>query len=206
VSNGWGDNSLIQQGMAVFFNRTLIQLPDTSQMMAEVKLPEQFDTRVVPGLEVIITIDAIQGRVFRGKIASKAMMADGVARWSNSNTKEYITRIPLQDVIDQSELQIKPGMTAKCEIIVNHVTDAITVPTQAVFTSTGKSHVYVGTPENWKKVAVTIGAQSPALTQILSGVEVGETVLLSRPPGDDDRSKGTTTAPASQPAMTPGSK
>jgi multidrug efflux pump subunit AcrA (membrane-fusion protein) len=210
VNNNWNDSGLIQEGMSVYFNRPLIQLPDTSSMMAEVRLAEQLIDRVKPGQEVSITIDAIPGRQFHGKIATIATLPDGNARWSNSNTKEYITRIPLDENIDQTKLQIKPGMTAKCEIIVKRVEDAVTVPTQAVFTAAGKSHVYVGSASSWKKVPVTVGASSPTLTQIVEGVAAGDSVLLSRPSEDEDRgekqSKNASASTSPAPPAAPSSK
>jgi multidrug efflux pump subunit AcrA (membrane-fusion protein) len=74
---------------------------------------------------------------------------------------------------------IKPGMSATANIVVNQVVNVLTVPTSAVHTTAAGSTVQIlvnGTPQS---VAVTTGASDPTHIQILSGLKVGQTVVIA---------------------------
>ena len=184
-SVGWNNQGPIEEGAQVRQNQTLIQLPDTSRMQAEVRLPEQLIERVHSGQEAVITVDAYPGKIYHGKVDTIGTLPDSANRWNNPNLKEYITEIPFDEALDQ-KLAMKPGFTVKVEILAQRLDDVIAVPLQALFTSAGKSYVYVGTAEKWEKREVVIGPASSSRVQIISGLTLGTDVLLSRPKNAPD--------------------
>ena len=124
----------IEEGATVRQNQNLIQLPDTSKMQAEVRLGEGLTDRVRRGQEAVITIDALPGRLFHGKVETIAVLPDSSNRWANPNLKEYPTAV----VLDEPDPALKPGMSAKVELLVDRVTDVLAVPLQAVFAAGGE--------------------------------------------------------------------
>lgn len=74
---------------------------------------------------------------------------------------------------------IKPGVSATASIVVNQVVHVLTVPTAAVHTTAAGSTVQVmvnGTP---RSVAVQVGASDPTRTEILSGLNLGDVVVIA---------------------------
>jgi RND family efflux transporter MFP subunit len=177
----------IEEGAAVRQNQVLIQLPDTGRMMVEVRLPEQLTDKVRRGQEAIVTVDAVPGKSFRGKVEAIAVLPDSSQRWANPNLKEYLTQIGL----DEMDPAFKPGMSAKAEILVGRLQDVMTVPLQAVFTAGGQSYVFVGDAAKYEKRMVQLGQSSSTQVEVKSGLKLGEQVLLSRPkdaPADEESS------------------
>jgi multidrug efflux pump subunit AcrA (membrane-fusion protein) len=72
-------------------------------------------------------------------------------------------------------------MSAKVEILVDHLYDVTIVPVQVVANRGGRKVCYIengGTPEERE---VETGAFNDIFVQIVKGVNVGETVLLNPP-------------------------
>ncbi len=91
--------------------------------------------------------------------------------------KVYTTHV----IIDGSHEFIKPGMSAKVEILVEELHDTMIVPVQVVANRDGKKVCYVYSPGGPESRVVETGAFNDVFVQILSGLEVGEEVLLSPP-------------------------
>ena len=74
---------------------------------------------------------------------------------------------------------IKPGISATASIVVKQVVHVLTVPTSAVHTTATGSTVQVlvnGTPQS---VSVQVGASDPLRTEILSGLQLNQVVVIA---------------------------
>lgn len=74
---------------------------------------------------------------------------------------------------------IKPGISATATIVVNQVVHVLTVPTSAVHTTATGSTVQVlvnGAPQS---VAVQTGASDPTRTEIVSGLNLNQVVVIA---------------------------
>ncbi len=74
---------------------------------------------------------------------------------------------------------IKPGISATVSIVVNQVVHVLTVPTSAIHTSATGNTVLVlvnGAPQS---VSVQVGASDPTRTEILSGLQLNQVVVIA---------------------------
>jgi multidrug efflux pump subunit AcrA (membrane-fusion protein) len=74
---------------------------------------------------------------------------------------------------------IKPGISATASIVVKQVVHVLTVPTSAVHTTAAGSTVQIlvnGAPQS---VAVQVGASDPLRTEILSGLQLNQVVVIA---------------------------
>lgn len=74
---------------------------------------------------------------------------------------------------------IRPGISATVSIVVNQVVHVLTVPTSAIHTSATGNTVLVlvnGTPQS---VSVQVGASDPTRTEILSGLQLNQVVVIA---------------------------
>jgi multidrug efflux pump subunit AcrA (membrane-fusion protein) len=74
---------------------------------------------------------------------------------------------------------IKPGISATASIVVKQVVHVLTVPTSAVHTTAAGSTVQVlvnGAPQS---VPVQVGASDPLRTEILSGLQLNQVVVIA---------------------------
>ncbi len=199
----WGnDEGPLQVGKKIYPNELLIILPDTTEMIASVKVHESLAGRIRPGLTASVKVDAAGERRFTGKVESIGILAEQTSRWMDPNLREYTVKIALETpVIEQTgdgvpggssgatastskSHGLKPSMRAEAEVFLGKVNDAITIPIQAVF-SDGLVR-YVHTPDSrggnrYLRRPVAIGRRSDRFAEIKSGLQPGQQVLIRKP-------------------------
>lgn len=175
IFNGQGP---LQVGRKVFPNETLIILPDTHEMLAQVKVHESLAARVKPGLAATVKVDAAGGQTFTGKIESIGVLAEG-GGWRDPNRREYTVKIAVDH--DHEQNPLKPSMRCEATITLGHVNDAISVPIQAVFNDEAVRFVYVPKGAKYVRVPVKMAQKSDTFAEIAAGIEDGTRVLLRQP-------------------------
>ncbi len=185
-----GGNGPLQVGREVRPNEMLIVLPDTTSMIASVRVHESLAGRVRPGQRVGITIDAMNSESFVGTVESVGVLAE-TGGWRDPNRREYKVRIAIN--YDNADGKLKPSMRAEAEIMLGGVTDSLMVPIQAVFSEGPVRFVLVPRGSRYERVPVKVGLMSDTYAQIIAGIEDGDRVLL-REPGTGELLAGDWTA------------
>ncbi|HQO34164.1 MAG TPA: efflux RND transporter periplasmic adaptor subunit, partial [bacterium] len=191
-----GNNEPLQEGQQVRERQELIHLPTTASYIADVKVPESSLEKIRIGLPVRITVDALPGAVFTGKVMSIAPLPNAQSMFMNPDLKVYNTQIS----IDGDGETLRSGMGCQAEIIVDYFQDATYVPIQSVLRVGDKPTVFVAKGTEWEPRTVDLGLDNNRLAQIKSGLKKGEVVLLtprlsSAEVSDEDRFKEATDIP-----------
>ena len=168
----------LQVGRKVFPNETLIILPDTSVMLAQVKVHESLASKVKPGQPATIKVDAAGGQVFTGKVDSIGVLAEG-GGWRDPNRREYTVKIAVDH--DHETNPLKPSMRCEATITLGHVNEAVSVPIQAVFNDEAVRFVYVPRGSKFVRVPVMMAQKSDTFAEITAGLEEGTRVLVRQP-------------------------
>jgi HlyD family secretion protein len=181
-SSRWGGSGeSLQIGQQVYPNQLIIVLPDTSEMVASVRVHESMAGRVRPGQPVGVKVDAAGGRTFTGTVDSIGVMAES-GGWRDPNLREYTVRIALNL---EEATELKPSMRVEARIVLGSVEEGPTVPVQALFNEGPVQFVYVPDGNRFVRRPVRIGPRSETLARISAGLELGDTVLLRTPtPGE----------------------
>lgn len=167
---------LIEVGAEIRERQKIISIPDPSGMKVEIKIHETWVDKIQPGQEAKITITAFPDKEFTGKVLKKAPLADP-EEWLNPDLKVYSTEVSIEGRDDS----IKTGMTAKVEVIIDKLTDVLSVPIQSVVTQEGKKVCYVMANNGPEKRTVETGLFNDNFVEIKSGLAQGEKVLLNPP-------------------------
>jgi HlyD family secretion protein len=177
-SSSYRSDTLIEEGVIVRQRQELIKLPDTSQMLVDVKVHETFVNNVIPGLLAYVRIDSLPESRFLGRVRRVAPLPDAASRYYNPNLKVYSTEV----IIEEPLPGIKPGVSAHVEIVITNLQNVISIPLQAVTTHKGRQVVYVA--GRAEPVPVEVGLNNDRFVEIKSGLQPGQRVLLSPPLGD----------------------
>ena len=185
ASGGGGDRrfsseSMIEEGAVVRNRQELIKLPDISQMKLLIKVHESHINNVRPGQPAFVVLDSMPDQRFRGVVNRVAPLPDGSSRWGNPNLKLYVTELLVTDKLPD----VKPGVSARAEVIITNMPSALTVPIQAVTTRKGRQVVFLASAPN-KPVPVSVGMYNNKFIEITSGLKESDRVMLS-PPFDPD--------------------
>jgi len=164
-------------GVEVTERQDLIRLPTATLMKAAVDIHESSLQKVRVGLPAVITVDALPGKKFLGRIDSIARLPDARSMWMNPDLKIYPTEIYLED----NDSELRTGMSCAAEIIVAQYEDAVYVPVWAVLRVAGQPTVYVVKDGSYAERKVEVGLDDNRMIRIISGLDEGEVVLLTPP-------------------------
>lgn len=176
-ANWRGNAEPLAEGQEVRERQDLIYLPAPGSVKAEVKVHESNLQKIELGMPVRITVSALPGRVFRGRIANIAPLPDAVSVWLNPDLKVYNTDIHL----DEDVSGLRTGMSCRAEILVADYPDALYVPVQSVIRVDDLPTVFVRSGSRFVPRAVEVGLDNNRMVHILDGLKEGETVLLNPP-------------------------
>ena len=119
---------------------TLMTLADMSVITAEVKVDETDIVSVSLDQNVEVTVDALPGRIFRGRVTEvgdQALLRTTGVATSQSTTgteeaKDFKVVVTLDHVDGSSPDELRPGLSATAKITTNHKPSAVTIPIQAL--------------------------------------------------------------------------
>ena len=175
--NWRGNVEPLEEGQEVRERQELIHLPTTTSMMAEVKIHESSLRKIRSNMRVIITIEALPGKVFSGRVGKIGLLPDAQSAWLNPDLKVYSTEIYL----DSNSSDVRPGMTCRAEIIVEQYSDAVYVPVQSVLRVGGTPTAYLVGSNGIEPRPVELGLDNNRMVRIVSGLKEGDKVLLAPP-------------------------
>jgi HlyD family secretion protein len=173
----WDRREPMEIGGEVYERQALITLPTADSMKAQVNIHETSLEKVRVGLPVVITVEALAGKKFLGRVKRIAPLPDATMMWVNPDLKVYPTDIYLED----SDSSLRTGMSCTAEIIIAQYEDAVYIPVQAVLRVAGQPTVYVVKDGSYAERAVEIGLDDNKMIRIVSGLEEGEVVLMTPP-------------------------
>jgi membrane fusion protein (multidrug efflux system) len=157
---------MIQLGETVMPARECFRLVDTEPLRARLYFPERELPRMRVGLEANIEVDAHPGRSFPARVA----LVNPVVDRSNGTFKVTL------EVRDPHGM-LRPGSFARAKIRTGAFDDALLVPRRAMLEEDGEDFVFVAKGDTVRRVAVTVGAISGDVAQILAGLAPGESVV-----------------------------
>jgi multidrug efflux pump subunit AcrA (membrane-fusion protein) len=146
-------------------------------MMAEIAVHESSVDKIKPGQKATIVMDAFPDQTFNGEVNKFASLPDQQRNWLSPDIKVYTTEVD----IDGTHDFLKPGMSARVEILVDYIPDVLIVPVQVVANRSGKKVCFVVNGGKIKEREVKTGQFNDISVEILEGLKEGEEVLLNPP-------------------------
>ena len=154
------------------FDRVVATLPDLTSMLSKTYINEIDISKMKPGQQVDITIDAFPKKTYKGIISYVANIGE---KLNNSNDKVFEVQIR----VDGSDPALRPSMTTGNKIIVKTVKDAIYIPIECVQAGID-SIPFVYTKKGVKQVVI-LGESNEKNILIEKGLEAGTLLYISNP-------------------------
>lgn len=150
---------------------TAIQLIDRDPLRIDLSLSENDIVQVTVGDPVEITVDAIRDWKQTGTITAIAPVAD-----TTSGVVAYSARIDFSD----SDPRLLVGMTANLTIVTDQRENVLLVPNSALLPKgTDRVVQIIGADGQPQEVDVTIGISDGIVSEVLSGLEEGQTIVAT---------------------------
>lgn len=154
-------------------SKVAFRLDDLSRLLVDVRVSEVDINRISIGQAVRLEFDAILDKTYNGQVTE-------VAR-NGTVTQGVVEFIVTVELIDADE-DVRAGMTAAVNIVVEELNDVLLVPNRAVRAVEGSRVVYLLVNNQLEQVNVSLGASSDNYSQVINGnLTSGDTIVLNPP-------------------------
>jgi membrane fusion protein (multidrug efflux system) len=154
----------------------IVSLQSIDPIFVNFSLPQQQLAQVTSGLTVQVTTDALPGQVVDGKITAINPQVDTATR-----------NIQMQATLANPEERLRPGMFVNVAVVLPARKDVLAIPATAVLYAPYSDSVFVVEEKKEEKNGqpaqvvrqkfVRLGEKKGDFVAIVSGLEVGETVV-----------------------------
>ncbi|NOX92564.1 MAG: efflux RND transporter periplasmic adaptor subunit, partial [Gammaproteobacteria bacterium] len=158
-----------REGQYVTPKTELYMLADLSKIWVYVDVYEYELPWVTVGDQVEMQLTGVPGKTFTGRLAY-------IYPYAEAKTRTVRVRL----VFDNKDLLLKPDMFAEVSIAASRQIDAVVVPAEAVVRSGTREQVFVVRGAGkFEPREIEIGITTDGVTQVLTGLKVGEEVVTS---------------------------
>lgn len=158
-----------REGQFVTPQTELYMIADFSAVWVFVDIFEEELPWVHVGDEAEMRVTGVPGTIFRGRLTY-------IYPYAESRTRTIKARLEFEN----SELLLKPDMFADVTIHVSPQENVVVVPSEAVIRSGLREQVFlVRAPGKFEPRQVVVGMSGGGLTEIRSGLEAGDQVVVS---------------------------
>ncbi len=165
--DGFVTGRYMDPGAVVTAGQPILTVQYMRQVWVTVSIPEEASGQVQLGQSAEVSLDAMPGARFIGKVTQINPSADPQSR-------QFSVRVTL----DNPSYAIKPGTFAHVLIETGKVRDAVVVPREAVQVDKAGSYVMVIDDKDVAtRRSVSLGASSSDVIAIASGLRPGEKVI-----------------------------
>jgi HlyD family secretion protein len=163
----------IEAGQRVSAGVPLVELVDVSPLSIVGEIDE-IDVRAVEeGLPAQVEMDALPNSLLDAEVMQLAS-----AGQEQNGRVSYEIRLHL----NSADARIRPGMTAEANIIVQQIAEVMTVPNRYIQLDRERGVFFVNVlmaDDTLEARDVTVGTRGDDYTEILSGVQLGETLAFT---------------------------
>lgn len=130
------EGETVVEGIQNAEGSTLMTLGNMSTVTAEVKVDETDITGVQLGQSANVTVDALPGKVFKGKVTEVGdqalLRSTGVSTSQTTSGTEEAKDFKVVITLDNPSPELRPGLSATAKITTARRSDVVAVPLQAL--------------------------------------------------------------------------
>ena len=159
----------VREGSAFMPGAALFRINGLETVWVNAQVPEAQVSMIPVGSSVTVKAAAWPGVEFKGRVATLLPDVDARTR-----------TLPLRIVVPNPDFKLAPGMFVSLELVGEAGQEQLVVPSESIIMTGERNVVIVARDGGGFDVAeVTLGAEAADQTAILSGLEAGQTIVLS---------------------------
>ena len=170
VSSGYIASKSIEVGQMAAAGTPLFTIKNTNTLVAEIEITESVIPFVQEGTKAVVNVSS-----------AGADEISGTVTLVNPVKNEQSGMYKVQVAVDNEDKKLKIGMFADVILITETAENAVVIPTDAILIEGEDSFVYVASHDGKtaEKRKITVGIESDSSSEVISGVEIGERVIIS---------------------------
>lgn len=167
------NNEAKEIGSNVFGMDAVMEIPDLSTITARLAVDEIDSGKIKPGQDVKISVDAVQGKTFSGKVVSVGT----ILKQATFDRPQKVCDVFVQ-LSDLDTQRLRPGMNLKSQIQVGQYSDVVVIPLSSIEERNGRSYVQVWQPSTktfaWREIQLQTNDGITAVVE--SGLNANEKI------------------------------
>lgn len=164
--NGVVISRVQEPGEVAEAGKAILTVAKVDKMKVKANISELDVTKIKVGQTVKVSVDALPGETFTGKVKQ-------ILPQVNLESRSLIAEI----IIDNPDFKIKPDMFGRAYINVAQHNNAVIIPKQAVIYQENKPFIYKVAGNRAKLTPVILGLTQGEKVEIIKGVQAGDKVI-----------------------------
>lgn len=158
---------MVKEGNLVTLNSTVYRIVNTQYLESVMNVPEREMSLIKAGMPVMMTVDAIPGETFQGRVDRVSPVMDagsGTFRVTCAFTSNQILRA---------------GMFGRFEIMFDSRENVLTIPRVAILEDESEPAIYVARDKKAVRTVIKTGYSNGELVEVTKGVKAGDRVITA---------------------------
>jgi len=145
-----------------------VNLESIDPLKVDFRVPETYMRQVQPGQTLTVTLDALPGRKFDGKVLAVNPLIDAAGR-----------SVVIRAIVRNADTSLRPGMFTRVNLITKDDRDALVIPEQAIVPQGDEQFVFRIVDGKAARVKVDIGQRREGKVEVLKGLDVNDMVVTA---------------------------
>ena len=159
----------VEKGQTIGIGQPVMTLVDLDPMRVKVYIPEKDYVHLDWEDSVSVIVAAFPKSIFKGRIDRIGIKAD-----------ERTNTFDVEILVENPDLLLKAGMTAKVQLTTEVIHDAILIPQSVVLYRKDRKEVFIVGPNQKAQVReIELGKSEGSLIQILKGLVPGDILVVT---------------------------
>src|SRR6476661_4483404 len=146
----------------------MVNLESIDPLKVDFRVPETYMRQVQPGQTLTVTLDALPGRKFDGKVLAVNPLIDAAGR-----------SVVIRAIVRNADTSLRPGMFTRVNLITRDEKDALVIPEQAIVPQGDEQFVFRIVDGKAARVKVDIGQRRDGKVEVLKGLDVNDMVVTA---------------------------
>jgi len=146
----------------------LVNLESVDPLKVDFRLPEIYLKQVQVGQTLQVSLDALPGRSYDGKVFAINPLVDAAGR-----------AIVIRAQVGNADTALRPGMFARVRLVTKDERDALVLPEQALVPQGEDQYVFRVVDGKAARTKVEVGQRRDGRVEIVKGVAAGETIVTA---------------------------
>ncbi|HKU86420.1 MAG TPA: efflux RND transporter periplasmic adaptor subunit [Casimicrobiaceae bacterium] len=146
----------------------IVNLESIDPLKVDFRVPEVYMRQVQEGQTLTVTLDALPGKKFEGKVFAVNPLVDAAGR-----------AVVIRAIVRNTDTSLRPGMFARVNLITRAEKEALVIPEQAIVPQGEEQYVFRVVDGKVARVRVEIGQRREAKVEILKGLAANDVVVTA---------------------------
>ena len=146
----------------------LVNLESVDPLKVDFRVPEVYLKQVQVGQSLTVTLDALPGKAFDGKVFAVNPLVDAAGR-----------SIVIRAIVRNTDASLRPGMFARVRLITREAKDATVVPETALSSAGDEQYVFRVVDGKAQRVKVEIGQRREGMVEVVQGLDPADIVVTA---------------------------